>query len=342
MAKDFYKILGVERKADEKEIKKAYRKLARKHHPDINPNDAGAEAKFKEINEAFQVLSDKDKRALYDQFGDDYDKVPAGAQNYAGGASGPNIGDYFGGRGANVGGAGGVRFENIEFEGDLFESLFGGVRGNGNERGAGARGRAGDFFGGRKRGPQRGSDVEQPISISLGESIRGTQRSLQLVIQGADGREQSRNVTLKIPAGVGEGARVRAAGQGADGSNGGARGDLFLKVHIESHPFWKREGDDLTCEVPATFSEAALGASIQIPSLSGNIGLKIPAGTQSGQTFRLSGRGVPHLKGEGSGDLFVKIKIAVPKDLSVRERELIEELAHQRSDDVRANLPAAL
>ena len=342
MSKDFYKILGVERKADEKEIKKAYRRLARQHHPDINPNDAGAEAKFKEINEAFQVLSDKEKRALYDQFGDDFDKVPAGAQNYAGGAGGPNLSDYFGGRGDNAGGAGGVRFENIEFEGDLFESFFGGTRGAGESRGAGTRGRAGDFFGGRKRGPQRGSDVEQPITISLGESIRGTQRTLQLTIAGADGRQQARNVTLKIPAGVAEGARVRAANQGADGSNGGARGDLFLKVRIEPHPFWKREGDNLLCEIPVTFGEAALGTSIQIPATNGNIGLKIPAGTQGGQTFRLSGRGVPHLKGEGSGDLFVKIKIAVPKDASPRERAIIEELGSLRSEDVRANLPSAL
>ncbi|HEX8832900.1 MAG TPA: J domain-containing protein [Abditibacteriaceae bacterium] len=343
MAKDFYKILGVDRKADEKEIKKAYRKLARQHHPDINPNNAGAEAKFKEINEAYQVLSDADKRSMYDQFGDDYDKVPAGT-------SAADFGDMFGRRGAgNYGSAsygapggfgGNVRVEGMDPNdtGDIFESLFGGMRGGG-------RGRGGvDFTGGRgRRGPQKGSDVEQPIDISLGESIRGTQRSLQLTIRDTDtGATQARNVTVKIPAGVNEGARVRVAGQGADGSNGGARGDLYLKVSILPHAFWKREGANLTCEVPVTFEEAALGSTIDVPTINGSVQMRIPAGTQSGQTFRLSGRGVPKLKGEGAGDQFVKVKVAVPKNLTPREEELVRELAQQREQNVRADLPSGV
>jgi DnaJ-class molecular chaperone len=338
MAKDFYKILGVERTADEKDIKKAYRKLARQYHPDINPNNASAEGKFKEINEAYQVLSDKEKRSLYDQFGEDFDKVPAG---YTGGPGGPggtggvDFGDIFGGRG---GPGGNARVENINFgDNDLFETLFGGGRG---KRGGG---RGGFDFGNRRRGPQKGGDVEQPIEISLGESIRGTQRSLRLTIQDPEtGSRQDRNVTVKIPAGVKEGARVRAAGQGADGAEGGARGDLYLKVRIAAHPFWKRDGDNLTCEIPITFAEAALGATIEVPTINATVQMKIPAGTQSGQKFRLSGRGVPHLKGGGTGDIFVQVKLTVPKDLSSREEELIRELAALRNENVRAQLPSTL
>lgn len=339
MAKDFYKILGVERTADEKEIKRAYRKLARQHHPDINPNDTSAEARFKEINEAYQVLSDKEKRELYDQLGDDYDKVPAGVsaedfKRYAGGTGfsgsgnfpgGINFEDLFSGSSTRSGGAnfrvetGGTNNGGV---GDLFENLFGG---------------RGDFGSRRQtRGPQRGGDVEQPINISLAESIRGTQRTLQLTIRSERG-EESRNVTVKIPAGVREGARVRAAGQGASGSGGGQNGDLFLRVRIEPHAFWKREGDDVSCEVPVRFDEAALGATISVPTIENSVNLKIPAGTQSGQTFRLSGRGVKQKDGK-AGDQFVKVKIAVPKELSDRERQLIEELKTLRDEDVRANL----
>ncbi len=343
MAKDFYKILGVERTADEKEIKKAYRKMARQHHPDINPNDKNAEARFKEINEAYQVLSDKEKRALFDQFGSDYDKVQTGAPGGAGGygaTGGPNLDDLFGQvrRGQTRGASGGfnTRTENIDpgQVGDLFESLFGGARGK--------RGSNVDFGGGmggarRNRGPQKGQDVEQPIEVSLGESIKGTQRSLRLTIETSSG-EENRSVTVKIPAGVQEGARVRVAKQGASGSMGGPNGDLFLVVHIAPHPFWKRDGDNLHCEMPLSFSEAALGATIGVPTAQSEVQLRVPVGTQSGQTFRLSGRGVPHLKGEGAGDVFVKVKVAVPKNLTARETELVEELAQERTDNVRAGL----
>lgn len=338
MSQDFYKTLGVERKADEKEIKRAYRKLARQHHPDINPNDKGAEARFKDINQAYQVLSDKEKRELYDAVGDDYDKVPAGVsaedfKRYAGGTGfsgsgnfpgGANFEDVFGQSstrgGANFrvqsGGAGGV--------GDLFENLFGG-------RSDGRR---------PNRSPQKGGDVEQPVEISLAESIRGAQRTLQLVIRSERG-EESRNVTVRIPAGVRDNARVRIAAQGASGQNGGANGDLFLRVRIASHVFWKREVDDLVCEIPIRFDEAALGATISVPTIENAVNLKIPAGTQSGQTFRLSGRGVKQKDGK-TGDQFVKVKIVVPKDLNERERELIEELRSLRADDVRADLPKSL
>lgn len=373
MARDYYEVLGVQRQADARDIKKAYRKLARKYHPDINPNDKSAEAKFKEINEAYQVLSDEETRKLYDQFGADYDKVPAGGApgagyagagytgaGYPGGApGGVNFEDLFGqarrGRsrvGAQAGGpsdrdpfGGGAYTHTEEVDpeqfGDLFENLFSGFRGGAN--GGGVSGAHGVDVGGRPRGPQKGQDIEQPIDISLQESIRGTQRSFQMTIQDpANGSVEQRNVAVKIPAGVKEGARVRAAGQGASGTQGGARGDLFLRIHIQPDPFWKREGDDLHCEVPVTFDEAALGASIEVPTVNGPVKLKIPAGTQCDQTFRLTGRGVPHLKGAGAGDEYVKVKVVVPRDLSPRERELIEEWSRQRDHDVRRDLPKGL
>jgi DnaJ-class molecular chaperone len=338
MAKDYYQTLGVGRAADEKEIKRAYRKLARQYHPDINPNNKQAEAKFKEINEAYQVLSDDEKRKLYDQFGEDYDKIPAGYTGGAGNPYGVDFGDVFNGRsggsgvnfgGGNFGGAHAPNFDPSQM-GDLFENLFGG-------RGGGFNVNRG------KRGPQRGEDVEQPIEISLQESIRGVQRSLQLtILNEATGTQERRNVTVKIPAGVRDGARVRVANQGASGAGGGLNGDLYLRVKIAPHPFWKREGDNLHCEVPVAFTEAALGTSIQVPTVNGEVGLKLPVGTQSGQTFRLSGRGVPNVKGDGAGDVFVKVRVAVPKELNERERALIKELAALRHDDVRRDLPKGL
>jgi DnaJ-class molecular chaperone len=353
MAKDYYKILGVERKADEKEIKRAYRKLARQHHPDINPNDSGAEARFKEINEAYQVLSDKEKRALYDQFGPDYDKVQAGGYSGGGagyppgGAGGVNFEDLFGQarRGRGAAGTAQPGVENLDQEqvGDLFESLFGSIGGMRGRRGTSSGGF--DFRQGRQRarGPQKGGDVEQPIKITLAESIHGTQRGLTIsFLDQATGSEQRRNVTVKIPAGVREGARVRVARQGGAGIAGGPNGDLYLIIHIEPHSFWKREGDNLHCEVPITFGEAALGAQINVPTINGEVQMKVPAGTQCGQTFRLSGRGVPHPKDGGAGDQFVKVKVTVPKNLGAHEQELIEELSRLREQNVRTGLPRNL
>ena len=180
------------------------------------------------------------------------------------------------------------------------------------------------------------------MEVSLPESIHGTQRNLTLTLRdAATASEETRNITVKIPAGVKEGARVRVAKQGGAGSGGGPNGDLFLRIVIQPHPFWKREGDNLSCEVPITFAEAALGAQIEVPTIGGTVQLKIPAGTQSGQTFRLSGRGVPQPKG-GAGDEFVKVKIVVPKNLGPKEEELIRELAKLRDQNVRLDLPNGL
>lgn len=351
MAKDFYATLGVARDADEKAIKSAYRKLAREFHPDVNPNNPNAEAKFKEISAAFQVLSDADKRKLYDQWGEDFDKIPPG---YTGGpGSGPTSGGA-GGYPGGAGGYGGVDLEEllrqaqhaqrghapgggrVEFntggasQGDgsgLFGELFGNFRG-----GAGRQAR---------RGPQRGGDVEQPITISFAESIHGTQRRLNLILRSENGREEKRDVTVKIPDGVQSGTKVKVSGKGASSASGGPNGDLFLGVSVRSDPFWKRDGNNLKIEVPITFAEAALGAQIPVPTLDGKVTLKIPAGTQSGQIFRLSGRGIKPKAGS-AGDELVTVKVAVPREPSERERELIQQLAAQRSEDVRAGLPQSL
>ena len=353
MATDFYKILGVDRKADEKEIKRAYRKRAREFHPDANKS-AGAEAKFKQINEAYQVLSDSEKRGLYDQFGENYDKVGQAAPPP--GSAGYGNAQYSGSGGGMPGGinfedllnqarhqqAGGGRADVGDVDASIFEELIGGFRGG---RGQGST-RGGNFNFRSRREKQKGGDVEQPLEITLGESIRGATRALQMTIRDPNSpQQQRRNVTVKIPAGVREGARVRIKEQGAAGENGGPNGDLFLKIRIASHPFWKREGDDLHCEIPVAFTEAALGATIDVPTVDGEVKMKIPAGTQSGQKFRLSGRGVPHPKnhpGGGKGDVFVQVKVAVPKNLEPRETELIEELSALRDENVRQNLQAKI
>ena len=340
MASDFYKILGVERTADEKEIKRAYRKRAREFHPDANKS-AGAEAKFKEINEAYQVLSDSEKRALYDQFGDSYDKVsssspPPGSAGYGSGVDGINFEDLLNQarRQQAAGGRG-------EADGDIGE-IFSTVFGSGGKGSTPSGGRGGFNFRSRRE-KQKGRDIEQAIEISLGESMRGATRVLQLVIRDPNSRHQKyRNINVKIPAGVREGARVRIKERGGAGEHGAPNGDLYLKINIAPHRFWTREGDDLTCEVPITFAEAALGATIDVPTPDGEVKMKIPAGTQGGQTFRLSGRGVAHHKGGGKGDIFVKVNIAVPKNLGPREEELINELSRLRDQNVRLNLQAAI
>lgn len=334
MAKDFYKILGVARSASEKDIKKAYRKLARDNHPDVNKS-SGAEAKFKEINEAYQVLSDPDKRALYDQWGEQFDKVPPGASapgGYGGGGvpGGVNLGDIFG-----QGGRGNVQWQSGDV-GDLFEGLFGFRKRGGQGQGIPGQGP----FGGHAA--PKGQDVEQPVTITLGESVRGATRTFQFSLQDAQsGQVFPRKVTVKIPAGVREGSKVRARGQGAPGPGGGANGDLLLRIHLQPHPFWTRKGDDLHAELPISFEEAALGATVEVPTLDGHVKLKIPAGTSSGTNFRLSGRGIPKPKGS-KGDLYFKTKISVPKELTAEQLELVQQLKLESGDTLRANLPAAL
>jgi DnaJ-class molecular chaperone len=297
--KDYYKTLGVAKNATEKEIKAAYRRLARKYHPDVNQGDAKAEARFKEVNEAHEVLSDRAKRKRYDQLGSDwarYRTAPAGAGPFGGG----RVRVETGGFGADLGGFS-----------DFFRTFFGG-------------GFAG-FGGGEPGGfpeamAEQGNDVEHEIELSLEEVLRGATRLLGL---GPAGKGQ-RKVEVKIPAGVREGSRVRVAGEG--GGSGRGKGDLYLKVRIAAHPVFERLGEDLQTAVGVPLTTAVLGGEASVPTLEGPVGIKIPAGTSSGQTFRLRGHGLPRREGGGRGDVLANVVVQVPKGLSTREHELFEEL----------------
>ncbi len=296
---DYYATLGVPKTASDKDLKKAYRKLAQKYHPDKNPDDAAAELKFKEINEAYDVLGDPEQRKEYDHVREMGYFVggPGGGQQYV------RVEDLFGG-GARRGGGG---FGGIE-------DLLGGF---------------GDLFGrtAAQPRPQPGRDVTAEVSLSFHEAISGTTRTITV-----DGS----TVKVKIPAGIDDGGRVRVRGRGESGSNGGPPGDLFVKVHAGSHPVFGRSGRNLLITVPVTFAEAALGAEINVPTLDGKVRLRVPAGTQSGKTFRVTGKGVASTK--TTGDLLVTIEVVVPKDLTDDQRSLLEQFRDSTVDDPRAHL----
>lgn len=306
--KDYYSLLSVSRSASADEIKKAYRKLAMQYHPDKNPGDKKAEEKFKEISEAYEVLSDPKKREMYDQFGH------AGAQGFGGGAGGPFGG--FGGAGAGAGaggfGQGGDPFQDIF--GDVFSEIFGNARGPG--AGAGA---------GRTRRPSKGTDLRYTLNISFEESALGCEKVISFMRQRG-GKEEPAKLSVNIPAGVKEGQRLKLAGEG-DGPMGGAAGDLYVIVNIQDHPLFRRNENDVTLDLPIIYTDAILGTNIEVPTLTGKAMIRIPPGTHSGQTFRLKGKGFPKLGGFGSGDMLVKVLVDTPSSLSNRQKELVEELA---------------
>jgi curved DNA-binding protein len=303
--KDYYQVLGVKRDASEKEIKSAFRKLARQYHPDVNPGDKSAEEKFKSVNEAYEVLSDAEKRKKYDAFGADWERYQqAGGQ--------PGGFDYSQWQ-AQPGAGGGTRYASPEDLADLF----------GGEEGFS------EFFstlfgqGGRARpsGPRRGQDYEHPLRISFDEAFRGTGRTLQM---------DDKRIEAKIPAGVRTGSRVRLSGQGAPGQNGGPGGDLYLAIEVEPDSRFERRGDDLYSDVPVDFFTAALGGEVRVPTPDGAAALKIPARTQAGQTFRLRGKGMPALSGQGRGDLYARLKLVLPDNLTDDELNRLRELARAR------------
>lgn len=310
--KDYYKILGVERGAKEADIKKAYRKLALKYHPDRNPGDKTAEEKFKEINEAYQVLSDEQKRARYDQLGQAYS-----SWQQSGGSPGNfNWEQWYTGNAGNAGGPGGVRVDvgNLDdlFGGgfsDFFESIFGGL---GRSGGAGTRTRRQGA--GVRNAPRT---YEQPVTISFQEAYQGSQRMIQV-----DGRR----LEVKIPAGSKTGTRVRVPG-GGPASPGGQANDLHLVIDVAPDNRFERRDNDLYTDALVDLYTAVLGGQVNVATPAGNVLLTIPPGTQSGQTFRLSGRGMPHLRSPKTfGDLYVRVKVTIPRQLSQEQRGLFEKL----------------
>jgi molecular chaperone DnaJ len=362
--KDYYQILGVPKTASDKEIKQAYRKLARKHHPDVNPGDKKSEERFKEVSEAYEVLSDKEKRAKYDQFGEQWQY----AQQR--GASGPggfnhtystpgqdfnfDISDFFDtiiNRG-NRRGSGTHKGEDLQYEIEvsLQEAFSGGTRtftitapevcstchGSGAEPGSGYKQCPVCKGSGRSRSIA-GFGLPGEACQRCGGSGQVPEKACA-TCRGTGQVERQKRVEVKIPKGVYEGAKIRVAGQGSPGLNGGAPGDLLLHVRMKPDPLFERKDDDLYVDLPVTFAEAALGAEVQVPTLTGKVTATVPSGIQSGQSLRLSGLGMPRLRSGGSGDLYVRMKVAVPRNLSDQERELIRQLGNLRRENPRERL----
>jgi DnaJ-class molecular chaperone len=316
MAEDYYQRLGVSQKASDDEIKKAYRKLARKYHPDVNPGNKQAEEKFKQIGEAFDVLGDAKKRKLYDEFGEDAAKLgwdEKKAEQYRayrnprgragnGGAQGFHF-DFGGG---HSGGAEGFDFESIL--GEMFA----------------AQGR------GRRRGPMPGADVTARLQVTLEEAVKGGERSFSL--------STGKRLTVKIPAGVATGSKIRLQGQGEPGEHGGPSGDLFLEIDVLPHPLVRREGDDLYMDLPVTVREAMLGADVRVPTFFGSGVITLKPGTQSGVKVRLKGKGAPSLTGGAPGDLYLVVQVLVPDEPDAGLKKAAEALDAGYKHDVRSGL----
>ena len=363
--RDYYEVLGVSKGASDAEIKKAYRKLAMKYHPDYNPGDKDAEEKFKEINEANEVLSDPKKRQLYDQYGFAGVDPTYAAQN----GGGPGGFSGFGGGGME----------------DIFDMFFGGA---GGRRGGGAA----------NRGPQRGADLRFDLHLTFEEAAFGVEKEISLsrdeqcdhchgtgaepgskvetcpechgtgqirVVQntmlgqmqtvrpcpkchgegkivsdpchdchGSGTVEKVKTLKVKVPAGVDDGSRLRVANEGAAGAKGGPHGDLYVYLFVKRHKFFERDGNDVYCEVPINIVQATLGAEVEVPTLDGKVVMKIPEGTQPGRVMRLRGKGIPRLRGSGRGDQLVRIKVVVPTKLNERQKTALQNFADMAKDNI--------
>jgi curved DNA-binding protein len=311
MAEDLYALLGVPKNAEADAIKKAYRKLASKLHPDKNPGNNAAEARFKQVNRAYDVLGDAKKRAIYDEFGEeglrdgfdpekarayrDWSRQGRGTGGYGGGA---DVEDLFGRSSSG----------NL---GDMFEDLMGRAR--------------------RNRGPLRGPDLASEVTIDFASAVRGA--TLELRPQG----QVAAPVTVRIPAGAAEGSRVRIAGQGGTSPNGGPKGDLVLTLHVTPHPYFRREGDDLHLDLPITIAEAYHGSKVRVPTVEGAVSLTVPEHAKSGQVLRLRGKGVTK-KGREPGDLYVHFLVQIPGDASPEVSDLVDKLAKFQTGDPRQDI----
>lgn len=310
--RDYYEVLGVPRDASPKDIRSAFRKLARKYHPDVNPNNPDAESKFKEINEAHEVLSDPEKRAKYDRYGREWAQYEAWER-----AGRPGRSPFAEAEGTEPH----VEYRTVNAEdledlfgsadpfSDFFHDMFGR---------SGTRGRRPSA----RSTPRRGEDVEVETDITLEEAYNGTVRTVELA-----GPQGTRRVEVRIPPGVHDGARVRAAGQGGEGAAGGERGDLYVRVHVLPHPTFVREGDDLRVPVPVPLDIALLGGEVKVPTLKGtDVILKVPPNTQNGTRLRLRGLGMPRLRGKGAGDLYAEVDVRLPVPLTEEQRRAAEKL----------------
>ena len=331
--KDYYAALGVTKTATDKEIKQAYRKLARKYHPDVNPGDKAAETRFKEINEANEVLSDSEKRRKYDELGANwraYENVPPGAQGWPGGFGGfrgPGAGSYTTAGGGQYRTVSQEEMEDILAGGgfsDFFNAFFrGGADGAGEERRS------------RRRGSRAGADLEHPVQLSLEEAYHGALRRISMKHDG-----HTRAIDVRIPAGVKDSARVRVSGEGEPGAGGAKAGDLYLRVQVLPHARFEREGHDLTTRVEVPLTTAVLGGEATVPTLAGGtVRLKVPPTTQNGQKFRVKGQGMPVPgKPDERGDLYVVADVQLPRTLTAEARAHYEALARLAGQDSQAKV----
>jgi molecular chaperone DnaJ/curved DNA-binding protein len=333
--KDYYKILGVPRDADEKAIKSAYRKKARQYHPDVNKTDASAEEKFKDLNEAYEVLKDSDKRSRYDRYGADWERYQQTAASGTTSSSG-DFSDWFSGS-TRAGRGTRTDQQTSDSSGfsDFFDTLFGDTFGR-----TSTRRRA-------KPQPQRGQDYEYALEIGLHEAYAGTTRRFDVQLQercetchgtglngtgvcpvcGGDGYlRRTKTLEVKVPAGVRSGSKVRVAGQGAPGISGGPNGDIYLNITIKPDPRFELDGNNLRTDVDVPLYTAILGGEIRVPTMDGTVELRIPKGTQNGQLFRLRGKGMPSLSSKERGDLLARLKVRLPTKLTDHELELFEQL----------------